>query len=138
MEFTTEITIRFGDIDHAGIVYYPTLVHYTHLAMEDYFNEYLDYPYARLLNEHRLGLPTVHLEMEFERPVKYGDKILCKSMVAHVGTTSVKWRHRFLAAGREGADGLVAEARIVTVCMDVSTLGKVPVPDWLRARFATT
>ena len=130
MPFRKEIRIRFGDIDHAGIVYYPTLVNYTHLAMEDFFDDHLGYPYATFLAEHRLGLPTVRLEMDFRKPLKYGDVIECESNVEKIGTTSLEWCHQFFLSRGD----LAARARTVTVCTDLDALEKRPVPDWLRAR----
>ena len=35
MTFRTPIKVCFGDIDNAGIVYYPRFMHYFHLAIED-------------------------------------------------------------------------------------------------------
>ena len=37
MPFSTRITVRFGDADPAGLVYYPTFFHYFHIAMEEFF-----------------------------------------------------------------------------------------------------
>ena len=34
MPFTSIQKIRFDDVDGAGIVYYPTLFHYCHVAFE--------------------------------------------------------------------------------------------------------
>lgn len=141
MTFRKEFKVRFGDVDHAGIVYYPALVNYTHLAMEDFFDDYLKYPYVRFLDEHRLGLPTVHIEMDFKRPLKYGDRIALESRVERIGTTSVEWIHEVYLQGRTNAGerapesgALVAAARTVTVCTNLDTLEKVAVPAWLRER----
>ena len=35
--FTTTILVRFGDLDAAGIAYYPNLVNFLHEAFEDFF-----------------------------------------------------------------------------------------------------
>ncbi len=134
MSFRKELKVRFGDIDHAGIVYYPTMVNYTHLAMEDFFDEYLAVRYASVLNDHRLGFPTVRLEMDFRSPLRYGDRIEIQSSLERMGTSSLEWRHSLYLQGESGRPPLVAEARIVTVCMDLETLAKRPIPDWLRRR----
>ena len=34
--FTTTILVRFGDLDAAGIAYYPNLVNFLHEAFEEY------------------------------------------------------------------------------------------------------
>ena len=37
MAFRSQLKIRFGDIDRAGIVYYPRFMHYFHVALEEFF-----------------------------------------------------------------------------------------------------
>jgi 4-hydroxybenzoyl-CoA thioesterase len=54
------LVVRFGDIDQAGIVYYPRLVNYFHVAMEEFFAGALELNYPRFLAEHQLGLPATH------------------------------------------------------------------------------
>jgi acyl-CoA thioesterase FadM len=33
--FEKKVKVRFADIDQAGIVYYPKILHYCHTVMED-------------------------------------------------------------------------------------------------------
>ena len=135
MPARTQLKVRFGDIDRAGIVYYPTLAHYTHLALEDFFDEHLGLPYAEVLGRHRIGLPAVHLAMRFRRPLRYGDRVEIEARVERVGTSSVSWRHRLF---RNGEAEPSVEAEIVTVCMNIETFAKIPIPDWLRERMAAS
>jgi len=37
MTFRSQLKIRFGDIDRAGIVYFPRFMHYFHVALEEFF-----------------------------------------------------------------------------------------------------
>ena len=68
MAFRSQLTVRFGDIDHAGIVYYPRFLHYFHVALEEFFPAMLELEYPTLIDKHRIGLPTVHLEGIVYRP----------------------------------------------------------------------
>jgi 4-hydroxybenzoyl-CoA thioesterase len=61
MAFRAPIKVCFGDIDNAGIVYYPRFMHYFHLAMEKFFTVELGIDYTDILYGHNLSLPTVHL-----------------------------------------------------------------------------
>ena len=67
MAFRSLLKIRFGDIDHAGIVYYPRFLHYFHVTLEESFGQELGIDYPIFINEHRIGLPIVHLENEFSK-----------------------------------------------------------------------
>ena len=89
MIFRKRYNYRFGDIDHAGIAYYPSLLHYFHVAMEDWWEEGLGRPYPALLIEDNYGMPAVKLEAEFFAPISYGDKPeICVGVLA-VGNKSV-------------------------------------------------
>lgn len=129
MAFRTFLTIRFGDIDHAGIVYYPRFLHYFHVALEEFFPAKLGIEYPTLINEHRIGLPTVHLETDFKRPLRYGDKIEVEVGVREVGRTSISFSYRVFKPGDEVP--LIVGSNIV-VCTDMEKFKKIEVPGWLR------
>ena len=125
------LTVRFGDLDPAGIVYYPRYLHFCHVGMEEFFSTVVGIDYPKFLAEHRLGLPSVRTEVEHRRPIRYGDAVELEVEVTQVGETSVTWRDRFWHSGETRPS---TEARIVTVCVDMDTFVKQPVPDWLRAK----
>jgi len=129
MAFRTRTTVRFADIDPAGVVYYPRFLHYCHTAMEDFFERALALPYPKLTREHRIGFPAVHLDVDFRSPLRYGDEVAITVSIARLGKTSVDWRYDLARAG----DGrLSAEIRIVTACLDFDTFRARELPGWLR------
>ena len=73
--FKTPVKVRFSDIDHAGIVYYPRIIHYFHLAFEEFFGERVGTHYARVLDEWKLGFPAVHANVEFRRGSPQHDSV---------------------------------------------------------------
>ncbi len=131
MAYRAQLEVRFGDIDQAGIVYYPRFIHYFHVAMEEFFRHEVGIDYARVLEDYRLGHPTVHLEVDFRRPLRYGDQIEVEVRIEKVGRTSVSWRYTVY---RQGETEAVAEARIVTVNLSLETFHKMEVPNWLREK----
>ena len=131
MSYRFPITVRFGDLDPAGIVYYPRYLHFCHIGMEEYFAHAVGIDYPKFLAEHRLGLPSVRTEVEHRRPIRYGDAVELEVEVVRVGATSIEWRDRFWHAGETRPS---TEARIVTVCVDMADFTKRPVPDWLRPK----
>lgn len=134
MKHRTHLKVRFGDVDLAGIVYFPRFLHYCHVGMEDYFSEVLDIDYDQLLLEHRLAFPTVHIEIDFLHPLKYGEEVEIEMEIKKIGNTSVEWRYRIF---RVGEDEAIAQARQVTVCTDLDTFAKTRFPEWLRKRLGT-
>jgi len=134
MAFRSQVTVRFADIDPAGVVYYPRFLHYCHTAMEDFFAQALALPYPRLIAEHRVGFPAVHLDVDFRSPLRYGDEVAIQVAIAKIGRSSVDWRYELTLAGREGP---CAEIRVVTACLDFDSFRAREIPDWLREKLAS-
>ncbi|MBN1847665.1 MAG: acyl-CoA thioesterase [Deltaproteobacteria bacterium] len=130
MAFRAPIRVCFSDIDNAGIVYYPRFVHYFHLAMEGFFADELGIDYADVLHKRKVSFPTVHLESDFRRRMRYGDRIDMEVRILHMGNTSIKWGYRGFRMGEE--DDLVVEGHNITVCVRADTFEKIELPDWLR------
>ena len=132
MTFSVRLRYRFGDIDDAGIAYYPKLLHYFHCAFEDWWNDGLGIPYATVMHRHKLGLPAVKLDAEFHAPVRYGDEVDVHLGVLRIGTSSVEfafWMTR-------GADPTpLCRARVITAAVDMDTMQKRVLSDEWRARF---
>ncbi len=127
--FTTSILVRFGDLDGAGIAYYPNLVNFLHEAFEDFFKGHVGRPYPEVYKG-GIGFPTVKVEMEFFAPVHYGDQVGVGVTVERMGRSSVQIRYEGSVAGKP-----VFRARTIAVTVDMKTFRSTPIPDWLRERF---
>ena len=127
--FTTSILVRFGDLDAAGIAYYPNLVNFLHEAFEDFFVGHVGRSYPEVFGG-GLGSPTVKVEMEFLSPVRYGDQVRIGVVVEHIGRTSLRVRYEGSVDARP-----VFRAHNTMVIVDMKTFRPTPIPEWLRARF---
>ena len=130
MYFKSKQKIRFGDIDRAGIVYYPRFLHYFHVALEEFFDDSLCVGYPTMINSHNIGLPTVHLETDFKKPLRYGDRIEVEVRVLHIGTSSIKFGYQVF---RQGEETPRVTGHNITVCVDMESFEKTSIPDFLRA-----
>ena len=130
MAFRTPIKVCFADIDNAGIVYYPRFLHYFHLALEEFFAHELGIDYADVLHIKNLSFPTVHVECDFRRRLRYGDRIEMEVSVIHIGRSSITWGYKGYRAGEEG--GGVVEGSNVTVCVKTDSFEKIDIPEWLK------
>ena len=133
MTFRTRLRYRFGDIDEAGIAYYPKLLHYFHCAFEDWWSDGLGHPYPRVLQQDKLGLPAVKLEAEFFAPIRYGDEPWVHLGVLRIGTSSVEFG-MWMTLGDDKKP--LCRARILTAAIDMATMQKRTLPDEWRLRFA--
>jgi 4-hydroxybenzoyl-CoA thioesterase len=130
MRFRAPIRVCFGDIDNAGIVYYPRVMHYFHLSMEEFFGTELKIGYAEVIHSRKVSLPTVHLESDFLRRLAYGDRIDMEVSVLRIGRTSITWGYRGYRVAEQ--EELVVRGHNVTVCVNSDTFEKLEVPEWLR------
>ena len=133
MPFSTRITVRFADVDAAGLVYYPVLFHYCHVAIEEFFAARCGVRYERLVADERVGFPVVNARAEFFAPLVYGDEVEVEVSVSRTGRSSATFEY----AVRRAADGkLCARAALVQASMNLDERRAVPVPEHLRLAFA--
>jgi 4-hydroxybenzoyl-CoA thioesterase len=129
MPFSTRIKIRFGDADPAGLVYYPNIFHYFHIAMEEFFSAHCGISYEQLLATERIGFPTVNIQTEFRTPIIYGDEIDVEVFVSRPGRTSAIFEYRVTRV----SDGqLCAQSTQVHVAMNLDSRRPVPLPEKFR------
>jgi 4-hydroxybenzoyl-CoA thioesterase len=135
MPFSTRITVRFGDTDPAGLVYYPNFFHYFHIALEEFFGARCQIGYHLLMADERIGFPTVKAETEFFVPLVYGDEVDVEVYVSRMGNSSATFEY---AVHRAGDRALCARSTQVHVAMNLDTRRPVPIPDKYRLAFAAS
>jgi 4-hydroxybenzoyl-CoA thioesterase len=131
MPFSTTIVVRFGDLDPAGIAYYPNLVNYLHLALEDCFAGHVGRTYPELIAQ-GLAFPVVKVEMEYFAPVRYGDHVEIAVSTERIGSSSLTLRYDGAVRGRPP----LFCGRTVLVCVRLEGFEPIPIPEWLRTKFA--
>ena len=128
--FSCDIPIRFGDVDHAKIVYYPRYFHFYHVAMEELFAKAIGIPYHEVIEKDRLGFPSVHIESDFAKIVGFGETLRMEVGVEKIGKSSVVFRY----AGYRSSDGVKAfTASITTVAVDMDRFEAIPIPAKYRS-----
>lgn len=165
VSFVVEVKVRFADVDHARIVYYPRFFHYFHVAFEEMFEQVLGMKYPEVLDGEHVGFPAVKTEAEYRSPVRFGDVLRIRVTCARLGSRSVTLRYRAERAHsvtvRSSATGgggvakwptgivssedlahagqdtiLCTEAQVTTACVDMRTFTSQVIPEKYRALFA--
>ncbi len=131
MPFVRELLVRFPDVDFARVVYYPRFFDYAHQVFEDFFAAEVGVPYARMLQERKVGYPSVHCEADFKYPLRFGDVVRIEMSTDAVGERSITSRYRLSTKGTA-----CAVLKIVTAPVDMDTFKGMRVPDDVRAAFA--
>ncbi len=132
MVYRTRIKVRFGDIDHAGILYYPRFYHYFHVAFEEFFEQGVGVPYDKLLNDERIGFPTVKVKTEFRKPLAYGDVLEVAMEVRHLGSSAVTFGYTVY---KEGTAEVCARSEQTVVCVDMDSFRPTTIPTRCREGF---
>ncbi|MEZ4256990.1 MAG: thioesterase family protein [Polyangiales bacterium] len=132
MAFRSSIRVRFGDEDHAQIVYYPRFFDFFHQAFEDFFDD-CGWPYRKVLDEDHVGWPAVRVEADYKSPLRFGDVLEVELWVDRLGEKSATFAYR----GTQRVGGaLVVEAKVVSACIDMRTFKAQSIPTKYRELFA--
>jgi 4-hydroxybenzoyl-CoA thioesterase len=124
-----ERRVRFEEVDAARIVFFGHFLAYAHEAMEAFFAS-LEGGYARLILTRGVGLPAVRVEMNFAKPVFYGDVLRIETSTARLGTRSAVLHYRMT---RQADGELVADVEHTIVTTDLATLRSTEMPPDVRA-----
>ncbi|HUR26579.1 MAG TPA: thioesterase family protein [Planctomycetota bacterium] len=127
--FATQIRVRFGHVDPAGIAYYPRIFEYLHAVTEELWEQHVGVRYDELIMVQKIGFPLVHSEVDFQRPLRFGDRPIVRVTCFHLGTSSLGLHFVF---EQDGETAL--EARLTTVCTDIVALKSRPIPAEWRAK----
>jgi 4-hydroxybenzoyl-CoA thioesterase len=127
-----ERPVRFAEVDAARIVFFSRFLEYCHDALEDLFAG-LEGGYPGLTMGRGLGIPTVHLTVDYRGPLRYGDTALVDVVVERVGNTSVTFLHRIT---RKSDGALCAELRHVVVLARLDAMAPTGLPEDVKALLA--
>ncbi len=113
--FERPLRIRFSHCDPAGIVFYPQYFVLFNGLVEDWVSEALGIPYAALIGERRVGLPTVSLQCDFKAVCRMGDDVCLGLALDHIGRSSLRLR---LDCRRGDTLCVAATSTLVTTNLD--------------------
>ena len=120
--------VDFPMVDLANIAYYPRIFDLAHRFFEDAWIPICNIRYADLLLIRKIGFPVVHVESNFHAPLRYGDIITATIWIETIGDTSCTWCYEFRNQNGE----LLWTSTQVTVCVDMDTMKRTPIPDDVR------
>lgn len=125
MSFSSDIQVRFRDIDAMGHVNNAVYATYVEQARTEYFKQVLE-----------TGLDSIStvlatLELSYERPILLEQSVTVEIDVPEMGRSSLPMEYAVLADGERAAT-----AESVQVFLDPETEKPAPIPDRFRERIA--
>jgi YbgC/YbaW family acyl-CoA thioester hydrolase len=130
--FRSTETVRWSDVDKAGIIFYGAYVRFFEIAETELFRE-IGYPYSKLFEHFDIWLPRKLLHFEFYAPALLDDLLEVEAWVGHIGRTSL--RIEFATYKLDGEVRVkTADGHVVMVCADRDQLRPSPLPAELVER----
>lgn len=123
--YETTLPVRFGQVDYAGIMFYPRFFENFHAVFEDMFGERLGVPYMSILKDRRIGFPTVHIETDFRKAFRFGEPMRLVLDVTRIGNSSIQFRYRGYH-GDAAEPSVQASATVVVIHLD--SFETLPIP----------
>lgn len=128
MSYSTEIQIRFNDIDLAGHVYNAKYQEFFDLGRVDYFKEIL----GNLISWTEIGLVIASVKLDYKVPVYLEDEIKVVSHVTAIGDKSLEMYQQIF---KNKQPEPVATAKTIMVCYDMQNKESIKIPDLWRENF---
>lgn len=125
-QFKTELTVQWGDVDLAGVVYFPHFFRYFSITETEFYR-------ANGLNMVELEewlnirLPRVDARCQYLMPARFGDRLTISMEIEHVGTKTLK----YLFQVWRGNDK-IAQGHLVLAAASMAEFKSVPLPVELR------
>jgi acyl-CoA thioester hydrolase len=127
--FEIQVTVRFGDTDPYGVVYFASYFRYCHKGIEDFLRHLGLAPQETFRNQQEgFGLPIAGATCDFLKPVWYGETLMLRMFVLEAKTKSLTFGFNFF---RSEKDEMVAHGKATIVAIDSSWRAR-PLPGPLR------
>ncbi len=126
--FERPLRIRFSHCDPAGIVFFPQYMVMFNGLLEDWFTDALGIPYGPLVQQRRIGTPTVSLQCDFTAISRMGDEVTLGLTVLRIGGASFR-----LSVGCRCGTEERARMTQVLVITNLDTHRPIEIPEDIRS-----
>jgi 1,4-dihydroxy-2-naphthoyl-CoA hydrolase len=126
--FRLPYNIGLHDTDAAGLIFSANIFRICQIADEAFLKK-IGFGMHVLFSRRTLGLPIVHLEADFQKPLRVGNEVEIRARVAHLGRRSYRMAYELVNAAGE----CCATAATVHVCTDPKTFQTMEMPAEFRA-----
>lgn len=127
--FRKRFFVRLDDVDYVRVLYFPRQIHFFMIALEDFFREAVGITWNEMLDQDRLVMPTVNVQVSYHHPLKFGDEGEITIRVLHLGSKSLRFEYAVtdLKTGRQ-----TCIAQHTMAFVEGENWRTVPIPDKYR------
>jgi acyl-CoA thioester hydrolase len=127
--FRHRLRVRYAECDAQTVVFNSHYLTYFDVSMIELWRAAFG-SYGVML-ERGVDIVVAEAQLRFRGAARFDDELTLEVEMGALGNTSLPSRHRVLR-GEE----LLVEGALRHVLVDRHTLGKTPIPDWLREGLA--
>jgi acyl-CoA thioester hydrolase len=125
--FRHKLRVRYGECDLQGVVFNAHYLAYFDTSLNELLREAVGS--YRAMHERGIDVVVAEAQLRFHAPARFEEELTMEIAVARLGTTGITTTHRISREGELLVDGMLRH-----VMIDLQTLTKTPIPDWLRER----
>ena len=124
MSYQHKFTIRFSQVDSAGIAFFSRVYEICHDAFEALLAK-ADMPLGFVIEEQGWGMPVVRSEANYSAPMRLGEEVVVTVTVERLGNSSVTFSYSV-----DGTDGVHRVlVRLTHAFLDTRTFRARAVPE---------
>jgi 4-hydroxybenzoyl-CoA thioesterase len=128
------VTIRFGDCDPAGIVFFPNFLKWMDESSLAFFMACGVPPWRELVKTRGIvGTPLLEIHTRFVKSATYGETVEVHTSVVEWHAKTFKHLHRVLRGETLICEGTEVRAFVQRDAADPDRLRAIPVPEDLKA-----
>lgn len=120
--------VEFYETDLAGIAHFSNFYRWMESAEHAFLREK-----GIPLHQGGLGWPRVNANADFQKPIRFGDRVRVRVAVAELRTRSVRYAFEFRV---NDSEDLHATGSMTSVCVDLATMKAVEIPARVREQLS--
>lgn len=125
MVFRHHLTVRFFEVDRAGIVFFARFFEYCHVTFEELLISMLG-PLEESFQAGRFYMPLVHSEADFLHPARLGEQLEVQLQVEDVTSKRLTFLYEISTMLPQSI--CCARIRLVHVWVDPISMTSCPIP----------
>ena len=126
MSFSYHRAIYLSDTDAAGVIYFANALNICHEAYEAWLVE-IGINLRKMLTEKTIAIPIVHADIDFLRPIFYGDQLQINLEFKLIQDTEFMINYQIFR--QESPNKSLAIAKTKHVCINPQTRSRTNLPE---------
>jgi acyl-CoA thioester hydrolase len=127
--FSHTLRVRYAECDPQGVVFNAHYLAYFDASITELWRA--AFGGYQVMMDRGIDLVVAEAQLRFRTPARFDDELTLEVAVTRMGNTSIVSTHRVT----RGED-VVVEGTLRHVTVERTSLGKTPIPDWLRDELA--